>query len=69
MSGGAPRNRQPDPAEDAENLLLPGDASPGRWLDLGFRLIILGLAVLWLLMPAAGATPPAPDGKAIATTR
>ena len=56
-------------AGDVENLSLPGDRARTRWLDLCFRLIILGLTVLWLLMPPAGGTHLAADGKAIATTR
>ncbi|WP_293798594.1 hypothetical protein [uncultured Bosea sp.] len=41
----------------------------GRWFDLGFRLIILALAALWLLMPPAGGGHRAADEKAVATTR
>ena len=58
---------------DAElEALLPRSAASearGRWFDLGFRLIILALAALWLLMPPAGGGRHAADTKAVATTR
>lgn len=58
---------------DAEfETLLPRPAASearGRWFDLGFRLIILSLAALWLLMPPAGGGHRAADTKAVATTR
>lgn len=49
-----------------------GHSAPGpreRWFDLGFRLIILVLAGLWLFMPPAGDTRTQTDVKAAATQR
>ncbi|MCR4521803.1 MULTISPECIES: hypothetical protein [Bosea] len=58
---------------DAEfETLLPrpvASEARGRWFDLGFRLIILALAALWLLTPPAGNERIAADEKAVATTR
>ncbi|WP_377848314.1 hypothetical protein [Bosea sp. UC22_33] len=57
-----------DGPDDAFEI-LPASEARGRWFDLGFRLIILALAALWLLMPPAGGGHRAADEKAVATTR
>ena len=49
--------------------VLPASEARGRWFDLGFRLIILALAALWLLTPPAVNERIAADEKAVATTR
>lgn len=49
-----------------------GQSAPGpreRWFDLGFRLIILVLAGLWLFVPPAGDAQTQPVVKAAATQR
>lgn len=59
----------PDAVFETQLLLQPAGEARGRWFDLGFRLIILALAALWLLMPPAGGGRHAADTKAVATTR
>ncbi|WP_306226281.1 hypothetical protein [Bosea beijingensis] len=54
---------------DAAFEVPPASEARGRWFDLGFRLIILALAALWLLMPPAGGGQNAADEKTVATTR
>ena len=58
-----------DDGPDDDFEILPASEARGRWFDLGFRLIILALAALWLLMPPAGGGHRAADEKAVATTR
>ena len=59
------------PDAEFEALLPRSTASEarGRWLDLGFRLIILALAALWLLTPPAINERIAAEEKAAATIR
>lgn len=59
------------PDAEFETLLprQPASESRGRWFDLGFRLIILALAALWLLTPPAVSERIAAEEKAAATTR
>ena len=59
----------PDAAFEIPSSHQSASAARGRWFDLGFRLIILALAALWLLMPPAGGGHNAADIKAVATTR
>ncbi|MGY6247022.1 hypothetical protein ACXIUS_05645 [Bosea thiooxidans] len=56
-------------AREVNELLSSNQETGTRWPDLCFRLIILGLAALWLLMPPTDGAHVATDGKAIATTR
>jgi len=58
-----------DDGPDDAFEIRPASEARGRWFDLGFRLIILALAALWLLMPPAGGGHRAADEKAVATTR
>lgn len=61
-----------DGSDTAFEMLSPHPSASearGRWFDLGFRLIILALAALWLLMPSAGGGHRVADEKAVATTR
>lgn len=60
---------RPDAEFEAMLTRQSAGEARGRWFDLCFRLIILGLAALWLLLPPAGGGHHAADEKAVATTR
>lgn len=59
------------PDAEFETLMprQPASEARGRWFDLGFRLIILALAALWLLTPPAINERIAAEEKAAATIR